>query len=311
MTDHRYARRSHQTDDTSNPPPAVQSETDNTCITVQVHLRHAWHESIDLPYNGPMEEFSRKRARNDYTLLRLWQIGLKDVRVPVQDLLDETIRTRMQDYQHAGIQFHLCGSANKLIQAAQQCSEHLQSISSFGLITQQNEPTVTLPHIFSTHNVWLSIASTGRKNDGLYFHSVTSGYKWPLTEEATQAIKTWCDTRSFTFKGVVFQLPWESDINTLHQIDDWCESQGISASVNIKLAKENPALGNFDDRAIGERIIAAMNIANASTHLNLQLDTYADIDRGYAPRNGLLDRHFNLRPSAVSIKNWLRSADSK
>ncbi len=292
--------------DTTNVSPtdqaAAHSKTENSPTTVQVHLRHAWHESIDLPYNGPMEEFSRKRARNDYTLLRLWQIGLKDVRVPLQDFLDETIRTRIQDYQHAGIQFHLFGSVDKLNQAAQQCGELLASITSFELITQQGDPIVTLPPEFSMHKVWLSIASTGRKNDGLYFHSVTSGYKWPLEEESSQAINAWCDSRSF--QGIVFQLPWEHDINTLHQIDEWCESQNISATVNIKLAKENPADGNFDDHAIGERIIAAMNISNASKHLNLQLDTYVDIDRGYAPRNGLLDRHFNLRSSAISLINW-------
>ncbi|MGI9478386.1 MAG: metallophosphoesterase family protein, partial [Hyphomicrobiaceae bacterium] len=41
-----------------------------------VPLRHAWATPIDLPYNGPMEEFARKRTRNDYTLMRLQQMGL-------------------------------------------------------------------------------------------------------------------------------------------------------------------------------------------------------------------------------------------
>ena len=55
----------------SDPTPSpVTSATPAT--NVVVHLRHAWHEANDLPFNGQTEEFSRKRARNDYPLLLLW-----------------------------------------------------------------------------------------------------------------------------------------------------------------------------------------------------------------------------------------------
>jgi hypothetical protein len=69
------------------------------------HLRHAWATPIALPYNGPMEEFSRKRARNDALLMRLWQLGIRRLRTPLADLLDPEIRPRIHDFHAAGIRF--------------------------------------------------------------------------------------------------------------------------------------------------------------------------------------------------------------
>jgi len=69
-----------------------QDDSDNTTIellykrpskkNLTLHMRHPWHETITLPYNGPMEEFTRKQARNDYTLLRLMQMGIYQLRIP-------------------------------------------------------------------------------------------------------------------------------------------------------------------------------------------------------------------------------------
>ena len=57
------------------------------------HLRHDWALARPLPYNGPMEEFSRKIVRNDYLLLRLMQLGISKVRIPLSDLLNPVIRS--------------------------------------------------------------------------------------------------------------------------------------------------------------------------------------------------------------------------
>ena len=72
---------------------------------VTVHLRHAWARATDMPYNGPMEEFARKRARDDYVLLRLWQMGISKVRTPLRDLTDAEYGPRVHDYHAAGIRF--------------------------------------------------------------------------------------------------------------------------------------------------------------------------------------------------------------
>ena len=62
---------------------------------VGVYLRHAWNEVTSLPQAGPLDEFTRKAVRNDYPLLALWTLGIRELRVPVSDLLDDVTRERM------------------------------------------------------------------------------------------------------------------------------------------------------------------------------------------------------------------------
>ncbi len=48
-----------------------------------VDLRHPWAEWVDIPYSGAVDEFTRKRVRNDYPLLALWEMGLRKLRLPL------------------------------------------------------------------------------------------------------------------------------------------------------------------------------------------------------------------------------------
>ncbi len=51
-----------------------------------VFMRHPWSETVTLPQNGPMDEFVRKCARNDYQLAALWRMGIRHLRVPASDV---------------------------------------------------------------------------------------------------------------------------------------------------------------------------------------------------------------------------------
>jgi len=282
-------------------------------VPIQVHLRHPWHESIDLPYNGPMEEFSRKRARNDYTLLRLWQIGLRNVRIPIADVIDESIAARVDDYNRAGIRFHAFGTTaqfDKLSKLNRQTHDLLQSLE---LIVNEGEPLneINVPASLQHKPVYIGQATTGRNSEsdsGLYFHSVSSGFHWPLTNVTEQHAHTL--TNDGSIKGLVFQLPWESNSNTLIDINTWCENHDMTGIVNLRLAKQNPAASNFDDDAIKVRIIDALELDRSLHAIQLQLDTFIDIDRGYSPRHGLVDRHLNLRSSAELLIQWSKEQHS-
>jgi 3',5'-cyclic AMP phosphodiesterase CpdA len=68
---------------------------------IGVHLRHAWAEEIELPYNGPLDELTRKRVRNDYPLLALWDLGIQHLRVPSSDLMEKRLRARMHELRRS------------------------------------------------------------------------------------------------------------------------------------------------------------------------------------------------------------------
>src|SRR5690606_29363405 len=50
-------------------------------------------------------EFARKRARNDYPLLALWEMGIGRLRVPLDDLMDEGTAERMAALAQQGARF--------------------------------------------------------------------------------------------------------------------------------------------------------------------------------------------------------------
>jgi hypothetical protein len=87
----------------------------------------------------------------------------------------------------------------------------------------------------------------------------------------------------------------------LGELDALGKAESLSISANVRLANENPAVPNFDDAAIAERVRTMVEMADRLQHVRLEIDTLIDVDRGYNPRHGLLDRRCNLRPSG----RWL------
>lgn len=95
---------------------------------------------------------------------------------------------------------------------------------------------------------------------------------------------------------MVFQIPWEQDhLAVMQDMQKVLCKLPVTGIINLRLAPSNPATSNFDDVAICKRIASALNILSETPDLRLQLDTFADIDRGYSPRHGLVDRLYNLR----------------
>ncbi|MEM6987923.1 MAG: metallophosphoesterase, partial [Pseudomonadota bacterium] len=102
------------------------------------HLRHDWHSPVSLPYNGPMEEFSRKAARNDYPLLRLLQCGIDCVRVPLADLVNDNSRQRMLDWASLGVRFVLFKLGTPSQAEIALVNQHASLLRGVELVTSQS-----------------------------------------------------------------------------------------------------------------------------------------------------------------------------
>lgn len=286
-------------------PRETQTNTKRKNITV--HLRHAWHESVDLPYNGPMEEFSRKRARNDYVFMRLQQMGIQDVRIPLQDIIDATSKQRVQDYIATGFRFHaFCLQQQQVECLTPDTHLPLNLLTSLEYISTTVEDTLALrqpalPAGVSDLPLLLGHAKTGahQSSSGKPFaHSVSSGFQWDDHNTVLSEIANW----SVPVQGIVFQIPWEADLTgTLKKMQKIFSDLPFKCIANIRLANANPATANFDDDAILDRIKNAVQYSADLDNLELQLDTTMDIDRGYSPRHGLINRLGNLRPAG----RWL------
>ena len=85
--------------ETLAPPEGIEHARvhtkESTLVNVGVDMRHPWAEEMEVAPSGALDEFERKRARNDYPLMALWEMGLRSMRVPIQDLIDPRVRRRM------------------------------------------------------------------------------------------------------------------------------------------------------------------------------------------------------------------------
>ncbi len=283
---------------------APRAAANGRAVPLTVHLRHAWAEAIDLPYNGPMEEFSRKRCRNDYTLARLWQLGIARLRTPLADLLDLGVRSRVEDFHAAGFSFtFFCvGVPDAAVWA--EITGHAHLIEAIEIVTAENdladisealgglEPIDGVPlHVGKFHS-----SAHEPKRGSRFAHAVSFGFKWEDRDAVAAALER--SGLGNIVSGPVFQINLGDDVaERLAEIDAFAAEHAMHAAANVRLADENPAAANFDDAAIAARVEAAVEAASRLARTSVQLDTFADVDRGYNPRNGLIDRHHDLRPA--------------
>src|SRR5262249_33493648 len=116
-------------------PVAVRPHSKTSSLTdIYVDMRHAWAEEMVVAPSGALDEFRRKRARNDYTLMALWEMGLRGLRVPIQDLLDIRTRRRMEIMTDVGHLFHVYLYGPPSSQEAALLTEHRGLIAQLELV---------------------------------------------------------------------------------------------------------------------------------------------------------------------------------
>lgn len=264
------------------------------------HLRHSWFESRHLPYNGPMEEFSRKRVRNDYPLLRLHQLGIDTVRVPLSDRFDPAISSRIDDWAATGIKFvyfHI-GVPDASILTSLRSHSEAAALEILSAVDDIADIAPALDTVLSAIKlpVFVSRITTSADvldSSAVFAHSVSSGFRSEVIETTIGALDSLPLSRP---PGLVFQIPWGQDpVDTIMILADHLAASEYKLAVNLRLADSNPARSNFADKKIASVLRNALRVAREHNHVMVQCDTFEDVDRGYHPRNGLIDRLGNIR----------------
>ena len=122
-----YAVRSHGRERTPDESAAMRSRRHlahpktSGFGNAGVELRHPWTESMPITATGGAQEFGRKRARNDYPLLALWEMGVRLCKAPAVDALESESRDRMRHMARIGHRYvvTVVGTPNEaLVEAA-------------------------------------------------------------------------------------------------------------------------------------------------------------------------------------------------
>ncbi len=284
--------------------PRVSTYHTKDCAAsyVGVHLRHPWAEVVELPYNGPVDEFVRKRVRNDYTLLGLWECGIRKLRVPLSDLVDRRTRDRIKVMNKIGHRFTFfsvgvpSGLELEVLRKYRDVVDAVEIILSWRNVSDSIDELLSFREATSVPIFLANIeSSVDRRREGPKFsHYVGHGFRICDTGGVDDFLGL--EGARGVFDGFVFHVgadesPWDA----IREISAFAEKSGFRAVANVRLASEDPAKYLADDLRVANRVAESVVGAAAATNVNVFVDTFMDLDRGYFPRVGLYDRRLNPR----------------
>jgi 3',5'-cyclic AMP phosphodiesterase CpdA len=269
-----------------------------------VQLRYPLAEITELPNVGPLDEFVRKRARDDYTVLALWETGIMNIRLPLADLTDEVTRQRLQELHRMGIR---CGFFAVNPPAPDLIAEHRHLMDFLEIVIPWETAREILPaatKLRESLNIPVYLAniesSIHRTQTGQTFsHYISSGFHIGDASKLEVVLSL-----RGAFDGFAFEVgQYESPLPTIKRISDYALEHGFKALINIRLAPENPAEYLQDDNHTANRVAEAAIAGYSYPKVRILIDTFMDHDRGYFPRVGLYDRRLNPRRAAFVLRH--------
>ncbi len=271
-------------------------------------LRHPWAEIVALPHNGPMDEFHRKQARNDYSLAALWRLGIRHARIPLSDLIEVSTRSRMADLVAIGHRFTVFGfeipqdGARRVVLDNRALIDRFEIVVPRDSIAMRSEEFEVFcqelgrPILLSPVATSADEVKVGSKIELFVAH----GYR-PSEIEAIDKLAA--GSPEGAVDGLVFRAHLSADLPAVAAaLDAWSRKSGRKVDCHLRIASSNPAGNVTNDADILSRVAELFAVALAYPAITFMIDTFMDVDRGYFVRHGLIDRRCNLRPAGHAIE---------
>lgn len=271
---------------------------------VGVELRHPWAEILEIPSTGGVQEFGRKPARNDYPVMALWEMGARLLKIPDHDLVQTATRERMKLMHAVGHRFIATsfGVPREAFTAAlDQYPDMLDAVEiNLSILALKREAT-RISAFKEKTGVPLYWAKLRMNEDAHYdgqhvSHFIKTGFT-PAELDSIEGVMEAAGVRDL-FDGVVVRIDREVDLlGTAVQLTEFATRTGLAVLAAIKLADASIARARADDLDTARLAAEALLAARLSPGVRYVFDTFMDVDRGYFPRNGFIDRMFNPRPA--------------
>lgn len=296
------------------PPPARPHVKTTALDRVFVDMRHAWAEEMVVAPSGAVDEFARKRARNDYPVMALWEMGLRGLRVPIQDLADARTRRRMQIMADAGHLFHVYRYGLPDAAETALLAENAGLIARLELVLGWDAIDSHLPAIAALREasgVPVTLSRVNRKDaaktsGGRFNHLISHGFTLAETDELAAFLRR----NPGAVDGFQFTIPRSvSPWSTAAALAAFGAENGCDAVLYVKSTEASPA-ESFEDDLANARRFGETVLAGAGHGVAVILDTFDDADRGYFARTGLLDRRFNPRLAGMVVAELIRRLDT-
>lgn len=275
------------------------------CAPLGVDLRYAWAEPAIIPHTGVVDEFGRKRARNDYLLASLWELGLARLRVPLQDVVEQGAAERMCDLGALGHRFTVFSFGVPDTRARALIARHVPHLDALEIVVEAAKVRGMVAHAAALRAelgvaVFMSrlhVTADVDHGGAQLAHFILHGFK---TDEvsATDIL-----SHASGIDGLSFRIdPDESVWETLESISAAMGKTSLRALAHVRMTAGGPAREISDDAVVARRVTDAMLASwRHAGRVGVFLDTFADHDRGYFPRHGLTDRRYDPRPAGSLI----------
>jgi 3',5'-cyclic AMP phosphodiesterase CpdA len=274
---------------------------------VGVELRHPWAETLQISATGGVQEFGRKWARNDYPLLALWEMGARLAKVPDQDVAEPSARARMELMARMGQRYIVtCLGRPRLElppQALRAAGIEAVEVNATLATFERQQGALREWRQTSGTQVYFSKIHTFDDShfDGQHFsHFVKAGLTLQELERSVALVGK--AVEAGTIDGVTVRIEPEDDLlDAARRLEAFCAQTGAQVLASLKTSGPNLATERADDRALVQRVAQAMLLSRGSDRVCYVFDTFMDVDRGYYPRHGFIDRRFDPRPAALSF----------
>ena len=283
----------------------------NESSKIGVTMRHSWAESKDLSFDN-LDEFARKKARNDLWLPPLWQLGVKKIRIPLFDFLDIETNNRISTLVNKGFKFTVfsIGKPSKKIE---------KTVIKYNELIDSWEIIIPAPYMDETLNsirefrkkdqsvkIFLSKIDdiTGKDEQGQTFFEHFPGQGFRESDFGfLNKILTREDHKNI-IDGLVFNAGGKTEIQQpVTDIQNWIKGKNLLLRLNAQLPRMDEGFRYEDDHQTGCSLLIFSLFANMGNCFDVYIDTYIDHDRGYNARNGILDRSCNPRLGYFLLSN--------
>ncbi len=291
--------------DTGLPQVEPYQIIGETSRMLGVTLRRGWGRRVEMAADG-LDEFTRKEAYRDALLIALFELGVTALRVPFADLANADVRQRLSDFVKLGFEFtvYSLGAPDEATLAT--IKAHSSLLVNWEIIFPEHTADQIGAAINRAQSVFpgqLFIAPVVpiKEDDGdgkTFQHFASHGFSCKQADKAEiwlSMIGNQADDIGLTFRV----SPWDEPIATLHEIDR--QSKRVKL-INLQLPRLDEGVCFDDDDKLQSFIVDAYNASRTMVNTTVFVDTFVDSDRGYYPRNGLLDRRLNPRPAFYALK---------
>ncbi len=268
-------------------------------------LRRGWGRRVELAADG-LDEFTRKEAHRDALLLALFELGVTSLRVPFADLANADVRQRLANFVQLGFEFTIYSLGIPDEATLAMMAEYGRLIKNWELIFPQqaaDQVGIAMQRAQAVFAGQLFIAPVVpiKKDEGdgkTFQHFASHGFSFEQADKAESWLSMIGDKVNNI--GLTFRVsPWDEPTATLHKIE---RQSKRSKLINLQLPRLDEGVCFDNDDKLQSFIVAAYNASRTMVNTTVFMDTFVDSDRGYYPRNGLLDRRLNPRAAFYALK---------